>query len=75
MSADLYLTTAIQLVEKIQSSQLDNIKAAAKIMAGSIASGNAVLAFGSGHSVISVMDLFPRYGFIKATASDPSSGC
>ena len=62
MSANLYLSTAAQLIGKIQTSQMDNIKAAAKIMAGSIASGSAVLAFGSGHSVISVMDLFPRYG-------------
>jgi uncharacterized phosphosugar-binding protein len=31
-------------------------------MAASIAAGRAVHAFGSGHSVIEVMDLFPRYG-------------
>lgn len=62
MSAQLYLTTATQLIEKIQATQIGNIKSAAEIMARSIASGGAVLAFGSGHSVISVMDLFPRYG-------------
>ena len=38
------------------------IKQAAALMAASIANGRAVLAFGSGHSVIPVMDLFPRYG-------------
>ncbi len=62
MSADLYLTTAGKLLEKIQTTQMENIKAAAGLMAGSIGAGNAVLAFGSGHSVIPVMDLFPRYG-------------
>jgi uncharacterized phosphosugar-binding protein len=62
MSADVFLTRTAELIQKIQTTQMDNIKAAAKVMAESIASGNAVHAFGSGHSVIPVMDLFPRYG-------------
>jgi uncharacterized phosphosugar-binding protein len=62
MSAIEYLSTAARLIEQIETTQLENIKAAARIMAGSIGSGKAVLAFGSGHSVIPVMDLFPRYG-------------
>jgi uncharacterized phosphosugar-binding protein len=62
MSAQLYLAKASELLEKIETTQLENIRKAADLMAGSIASGKAVLAFGSGHSVIPVMDLFPRYG-------------
>jgi len=62
MSAELYLTTASELLNKIKTTQLQNIRAGADLMADSIASGKAVLAFGSGHSVIPVMDLFPRYG-------------
>ena len=62
MSAHLYLSKAAELLQKIETTQLDQIKAGAEIMARSIAGGDAVLAFGSGHSVIPVMDLFPRYG-------------
>ena len=62
MSAQLFLTAAADLIAKIEATQMDNIKAGANLMARSIAGGGAVLAFGSGHSVIPVMDLFPRYG-------------
>jgi uncharacterized phosphosugar-binding protein len=62
MSANSYLSTAIGLLEKIQTTQIEQIKAGAELMAASIAGGKAVLAFGSGHSIIPVMDLFPRYG-------------
>lgn len=62
MSAEQYLTAASQLIEKIRTTQRDNIQRAAGVFAGAIAAGRAVHAFGSGHSVIPVMDLFPRYG-------------
>lgn len=62
MSANNYLEQAGELLIKIQTTQLETIKKAAKVMATSIAAGRAVHLFGSGHSVIPVMDLFPRYG-------------
>ncbi|MCL4876423.1 MAG: sugar isomerase domain-containing protein [Anaerolineae bacterium] len=62
MSADIYLTEISKLIDKIHTTQMGNIQKAAKAMAASIAAGRAVHAFGSGHSVIAVMDLFPRYG-------------
>lgn len=62
MSANVYLNEAINLINKIQTTQMENLQKAGEVMATSIAAGRAVHAFGSGHSVISVMDLFPRYG-------------
>lgn len=62
MSAEQYLTSAGELLETIRTTQLEQIKKAARAMADSIAAGRTVHAFGSGHSVIPVLDLFPRYG-------------
>jgi uncharacterized phosphosugar-binding protein len=62
MSADAYLSRSKTLIQDIQSSQLGPIQAAGTKMAESIASGGRVYVFGSGHSVIPVMDIFPRYG-------------
>jgi uncharacterized phosphosugar-binding protein len=62
MSTSEYLTKFSEIVDKIHSTQMDSIQAAAKACAESIAAGRAAHAFGSGHSVIPVMDLFPRYG-------------
>lgn len=62
MSANKYLEGVQQLIAKVEDTQLSNIEAAAEIFAETIASGNVVHAFGSGHSVLPVMDLFPRYG-------------
>src|SRR5512139_1500449 len=62
MGAAEYLAKAIQLIEKIQETQTQKIQAAGKLFADSILAGRAVHLFGSGHSVIPVMDIFPRYG-------------
>jgi uncharacterized phosphosugar-binding protein len=62
MSADLYFTEAQKLIEKIQTTQLKNIEKAAKKFADSIVVERAVHVFGSGHSVLPVCDIFPRYG-------------
>jgi uncharacterized phosphosugar-binding protein len=62
MSAEQYLTKAGSLIETIRTTQLGAIQKAAQAMAKSISVGRAVHIFGSGHSVIPVMDLFPRYG-------------
>jgi uncharacterized phosphosugar-binding protein len=62
MSAGEYMVKAGQLLEKIHTTQLDNIQKAAQACAASIAANRAVHFFGSGHSVIPVLYLFPRYG-------------
>lgn len=62
MSAESYLSQANQLIEKIQATQLGKIQEAAQAFARSILAGRAVHVFGSGHSVLPVQDIFPRYG-------------
>lgn len=62
MSAEEYLSKAEELVRSIRTTQMENIHRAAEAMAESIAAGRAVHLFGSGHSVIPVLDIFPRYG-------------
>jgi uncharacterized phosphosugar-binding protein len=62
MSAETYFEKVTGLLEKIRTSQKDNIQAAARAFATSILEGRAVHLFGSGHSVLPVLDIFPRYG-------------
>lgn len=57
-----YLSRITEVIAKIQETQKDNIQRAAEAFAKSIQSGGRVYMFGSGHSVIPVMDIFPRYG-------------
>lgn len=62
MSAEVYLEQVGALLTRIESTQLPAIREAAQRMADSIEVGRAVHLFGSGHSVIPVLDIFPRYG-------------
>jgi len=62
MSAENYLVEAQKIYDRIRSTQLANIRKAAEFAAESIAKGGLVHLFGSGHSVIPVLDIFPRYG-------------
>lgn len=62
MSAHKYFELAQKVYEKIWSTQLPNIQKAGEFAADSIARGGLVHLFGSGHSVIPVLDVFPRYG-------------
>src|SRR6266516_5150631 len=62
MSAEKYLELAGTIYEKIHATELANIRQAATFAAESIARGGLVHVFGSGHSVIPVLDVFPRYG-------------
>ena len=57
-----YLTKIMQVIEKIDKEQSENIQAAADLCAATIHSGKLVHLFGSGHSVLPVQDVFPRYG-------------
>jgi uncharacterized phosphosugar-binding protein len=62
MFADQYLLEGENLLEKIRTTQMAAIQKAAQAMAKSISVGRAVHLFGSGHSVLPVQDIFPRYG-------------
>jgi uncharacterized phosphosugar-binding protein len=62
VSADQYLKRITDIIEKIRSQEMEKIEAAATAMAESISNDGRVYLFGSGHSVIPVMDIFPRYG-------------
>ncbi len=62
MSAEQYFNKISAIISTIQSTQKDKIESAGELFARSIASGGRVYIFGSGHSVIPVLDIFPRYG-------------
>lgn len=62
MSELEYLGRITEVIAKIRETQKDTIGRAAKAFAKSIKSGGRVYMFGSGHSVIPVLDIFPRYG-------------
>jgi uncharacterized phosphosugar-binding protein len=62
MSQLEYLSRITEVITKIGETQKDNILKAAEAFAKSMQSGGRVYMFGSGHSVIPVMDIFPRYG-------------
>lgn len=62
MSATHYLERISGLVDRIHSTQIDRLREAGALMAAVISGGGRVYLFGSGHSVIPVMDVFPRYG-------------
>jgi uncharacterized phosphosugar-binding protein len=62
VSAQIYLSRVAEIIAEIQSKQMGNLqKAGAAITESSISGGRAYL-FGSGHSVLPVLDVFPRYG-------------
>ncbi len=62
MSADIYLARIQEVMSQIRSTQSEPIRKAGAAMARSITGGGRVYIFGSGHSVMPVMDIFPRYG-------------
>ncbi len=62
MSATIYLEKIRSLIGDLEESSLADIEKAAEAMANSIEAGRAVYYFGSGHSVLPALDVFPRYG-------------
>ena len=62
MSAQQYLDSITQVISKIRATQAEKISAAGELFANSIADGGRVYLFGSRHSVLPVLDVFPRYG-------------
>jgi len=62
MSAQQYLDRISEIISTIRTTQNEKLKAAGEAFAASMATGGRVYLFGSGHSVIPVLDIFPRYG-------------
>lgn len=62
MTASLYFSKITKQVEALGENSLPDIEKAAELMTDSIAAGRAVFYFGSGHSVLPALDVFPRYG-------------
>jgi uncharacterized phosphosugar-binding protein len=62
MSATQYHQRIATVLERIRATQLPAIERAGEAVATAIAGGRLAYLFGSGHSVIPVMDVFPRYG-------------
>lgn len=62
MSMGQYFASAQNVLQRIQDTQAPQIREAAALFADSILAGRVVHMYGSGHSVIPVMDIFPRYG-------------
>ncbi len=62
MTQMTYIEKISEIIEKIGDTQTENIQKAADLCAGTIHSGKLVHLFGSGHSVLPIQDVFPRYG-------------
>ena len=62
MSVSQYRQRITEVLDRIWTTQTVTIEKIAAIMAGCIGGGGLVHMFGSGHSVLPVQDMFPRYG-------------
>ncbi len=62
MSAENYWIESEKLLGRIRETQSGAVQEAAAMMAESVRRRRWVYLFGSGHSVIPVLDVFPRYG-------------
>src|SRR5690242_5894970 len=62
MSANNYYEQISRVLGAIHEQEGKKIEQAGELLASAIAQGRRVYLFGSGHSVIPVLDVFPRYG-------------
>lgn len=62
MSKFQYIEAIREVIDKIEATQENAILEAAELCANTIGSGKLVHMFGSGHSILPVQDVFPRYG-------------
>lgn len=62
MLALQWLSHTREVMNKIEETQLENIKQAAAVMADSIACGRWVHTFGCGHATIPIEEMYPRIG-------------
>jgi uncharacterized phosphosugar-binding protein len=57
-----YRDRVMDVMTRLWETQTARIEEISEVMAGCIAAGGLVHLFGSGHSVLPVQDMFPRYG-------------
>ena len=62
MLAKQWLTNALEIMSRIEETQMEQIHQAAVIMAYSIEAGRWVHTFGCGHATIPVEEMYPRIG-------------
>lgn len=62
MSGKSYLESIQRIIAEIKAQEGEKVKQAGRLMAACILKQGRVYLFGSGHSVIPVLDVFPRYG-------------
>lgn len=62
MSAQAYYEQVTRVLARIRETQMGRIEEAGQAIAAAIEKGGFAFLYGSGHSVIPVMDVFPRYG-------------
>ncbi len=62
MLAKQWLQNARSVMDKIENTQLENIKKAAEAMADTIESGRWVHTFGCGHATLPIEEMYPRIG-------------
>jgi uncharacterized phosphosugar-binding protein len=62
MSAEVYIEKMQNMIGDLNENSMGSIKKAAEAMAKSVKAGRAVYYYGSGHSALPGLDVFPRYG-------------
>jgi uncharacterized phosphosugar-binding protein len=62
MLAQSWLAEARRAMDRIEATQLDNVRAAARLMADAIAAERWVHTFGCGHATLPVEEMYPRIG-------------
>lgn len=62
MSGKQYFSELTKALRRMEDAQMPSIEQAGELFAHCISKGGVVHLFGSGHSVLPVMDIFPRYG-------------
>ncbi len=62
MLAQQWLNNARSVMDRIEQTQIDNIRKAAGLMADSIQAGRWVHTFGCGHATLPIEEMYPRIG-------------
>jgi len=62
MLAKQWLDNVRGIMDKIEQTQIENIRKAAEVMADSIESGRWVHTFGCGHATLPIEEMYPRIG-------------
>ena len=62
MLANQWLKNAQGVMNKIEATQMENIRKVAEVMADTIQSGRWVHTFGCGHATLPIEEMYPRIG-------------